>query len=146
MLDIVFGEVLITFLLGILRPAFLVLLIYVCVKADKGEYKETACNIAMVSGILAGIIGCTYSIAKNDGIFVFLNIIVMAMAFAVKFVAKLLAKLYLDKQAALFEEYERDRYLHSSFDDENKKPVYTEDNFDDEELRFGKGGYTDPKF
>lgn len=124
---------------------FLVLLIYVCAKANKGEYKETACNIAMVVGILAGIIGCAYAIAKNDGTFVFLNLIVTVMAFGLRFAAKHLAKLYLDRQAQLFEEYERDRYLHSRFDDANRKPIYTEDNFDDEELRFGKGGYTDPK-
>lgn len=124
---------------------FLGLFIYVCLKADKGEYKETACNIAMVVGILAGIVGSVYAIAKNNGAFLSLNMIVMVMAFALRFVAKLLAKLYLDKQAALFEEYERDRYLHSRFDDSNGKPVYTDENFDDEELRFGKGGYTDPK-
>ncbi len=125
---------------------FLGLLIYVCIMAEKGIYKETACNIALVVGIIASIIGSVEAIKKNDGTLLFFNILVMVMAFAVRFVAKLLAKLYLDKQAALFEEYERERYLHSRFDDVNREPVYTDDNFDDEELRFGKGGYTDPKF
>lgn len=125
---------------------FLGLLIYVCIMAENGIYKETACNIALVVGILAGIVGSVEAIAKNDGTFLFLNIIVMVIAFALRFAAKLLAKLYLDKQEAILEEFERDRYLRSRFNDANRKPVYTDDNFDDEELRFGKGGYTDPKF
>lgn len=114
--------------------------------AEKGIYKEIACNIALVVGILAGVFGSIKAIGRNDGTFLFLNIIVMILAFAVRFIARLLAKLYLDKQAAITAEYERERYLRSRFDDENRKPVYTDDNFDDEELRFGKGGYTDPKF
>lgn len=125
---------------------FLGLLIYVCYMAEKGIYKEIACNIALVVGILAGVFGSIKAIGRNDGTFLFLNIIVMILAFAVRFIARLLAKLYLDKQAAITAEYERERYLRSRFDDENRKPVYTDDNFDDEELRFGKGGYTDPKF
>lgn len=125
---------------------FLGLLIYVCIMAENGIYKEISCNIALVVGILAGIVGSVEAIAKNDGTFLFLNIIIMIIAFALRFAAKLLVKLYLDKQAAIIEEYERDRYLRSRFNDPNRKPVYTDENFDDEELRFGKGGYTDPKF
>lgn len=124
---------------------FIVLLIYIFVKANKGEYKETACNVALVVGILAAIVGFVVAFTKDDGTFAFLNVIVMLMAFGIRFAARHLVKLYVEKEIADAEQREHDAYLHSKFDDPNKKPVYTEDNFDDEELRFGKGGYTDPK-
>ncbi len=124
--------------------AFLALMIYVCVKANKGEYKETACNVALVVGILAGLVGCIIAITKSDAKFLLLNMIVMLMSFGLRFAARHLAKLYNDKQAELTAEYERDKRLHSRFTDDSKV-VYTDDNFDDEELRFGKGGYTDNK-
>lgn len=123
---------------------FLALMIYVCVKANKGEYKETAVNVALVVGILAGLVGCIIAITKNDGGFLILNIIVMLMSFGLRFAARQFVKLYNDKQAELTAEYERDIRLHSRFS-ENLTTGYTDDNFDDEELRFGKGGYTDNK-
>lgn len=121
---------------------FLALMIYVCVKANKGEYKETACNAALVVGILAGLVGCIIAITKDDSRFLFLNIIVMLMSFALRFVARHFVKLYTDKQAELTAEYERDIRLHSRFSDKIATG-YTDDNFDDEELRFGKGGWSD---
>lgn len=121
---------------------FLALMIYVCVKANKGEYKETACNAALVVGILAGLVGCIIAITKDDFKFLFLNIIVMLMSFALRFVARHFVKLYTDKQAELTAEYERDIRLHSRFSDKIATG-YTDDNFDDEELRFGKGGWSD---
>lgn len=121
------------------------LLIYIFVKANKGEYKETACNIALVVGILAAIVGFVTAFFRDDSTFAVLNVIVMLIAFGIRFAAQHLVKLYLEKEIADAEQREHDAYLHSKFDDPNKKPVYTEDNFDDEELRFGKGGYTDPK-
>lgn len=120
--------------------AFLVLMIYIYVKATKGEYKETACNIALVIGILAGVVGCVIAITRNDFKFLFLNIIVMLMGFALRFVARHVVKLYNDKQAQLTAEYERDMQRRSRF---NTDPVYSDDDFDDEEKRFGKGGWTD---
>ena len=124
---------------------FLAVGIYVIVKASKGEYAEIACNIAMVVGILAGVIGCMYAIMKGDGKFVFLNVIVMVFAFSIRFAARHLAKLYIEKQIADQEALEREIRLHSRYSDPDRATVYTDDNFDDEELRFGKGGYTDPK-
>lgn len=121
---------------------FLALMIYVCVKANKGEYKETACNAALVVGILAGLVGCVIAITKDDFKFLFLNIIVMLMSFALRFVARHFVKLYTDKQAELTAEYERDIRLHSRFSDKIATG-YTDDNFDDKELRFGKGGWSD---
>lgn len=124
--------------------AFLALMIYVCVKANKGEYKETACNVALVVGILAGLVGCIIAITKSDAKFLLLNMIVMLMSFGLRFAARHLAKLYNDKQAALTAEYERDIRLHSRFSDKIATG-YADDDFDNEDLRFGKGGYTDNK-
>ena len=125
--------------------ALAVILIYIFVKANKGVYKETACNIALVVGILAAVLGFVLAFIRNEPGFAFLNVIVMLIAFGIRFAARHLVKLYHEKEIADAEQREYDAYLHSKFDDQNKAPVYTEDNFDDEELRFGKGGYTDPK-
>lgn len=125
--------------------AFLILGIYIIVKAEKGEYKETACNIALVVGILAGIVGLVDAFFNNNKTMAFLNVIVMLLAFGIRYAARLLVKLYLDKRAEEAARLEHDTRLYSKFDDLNKEPIYTDDNFDDEELRFGKGGYTDPK-
>ena len=124
--------------------AFLAVAIYVIVKANKGEYKETACNIALVVGIIAGLVGCVYGTAKKQGFFVFLNVIVMVGAFAIRFAAKLLAKLYMDKMIAESERLEYEAHRRERFP--SRGPIYTDANFDDEEMRFGKGGYTDNNF
>lgn len=124
---------------------FLAVGIYAFVKAMHGEYKETACNIALVTGILAGALGCVYAIAKGDGQFLWLNMIVMVLAFALRFAARHLVKMYIDKQVAETEAREKDEYLHAKFRDPNAITGYTDENFEDEDLRFGKGGWTDPK-
>ncbi len=125
--------------------AFLVLGVYVFVKALKGEYKETACNIAMVVGIIAGFVGCAVAISHNQTVMMILNILVVLIAFGLRFAARHLVKMYIDKQVAETEARERDEYLHAKFQDPNAVTGYTDDNFDDEDLRFGKGGWTDPK-
>lgn len=124
---------------------FLILMIYVYIYALKGIYKETACNIALVTGIIAGLIGCIQALMSNNDVMVTLNIIIMVMAFGLRFAARKLVNLYHDKEIREAEEREHDLWLHSRTDVRKHDPVYTDDNFDDEELRFGKGGYTDPK-
>lgn len=124
--------------------AFLIILIYVIVYANKGIYKETACKAGMVVGLLAAIVGCVVAIAQGDFKFVVLNLIVAGMSFGLPFAARHLAKLYLDKQVEIYEKYEEERRLRSRNAD-HILTGYDDDNFDDEELRFGKGGYTDPK-
>lgn len=123
--------------------AFLAVAVFAIYKANKGEYNETACNIAMVVGIIAGVFGCVVGITKGQGMFVFLNVIVICGSFGLRFAAKHLAKLYVDKIAAETEAWEKEARDHARFSDPDKKPVYTDDTFDDEELRFGKGGFTD---
>lgn len=123
--------------------AFLAVAIFAIYKANKGEYNETACNIAMVVGIIAGVVGCIVGIMRGQGMFVFLNIIVFVGAFGLRFAAKLLAKLVMDKKIATAERLEQEFRNRARYSNPDAKPVYTDDNFDDEELRFGKGGYTE---
>ena len=126
--------------------AFLILGIYVYIQASKyGLYKETVCNIAVVCGILAAVVGTLVALANGDAIFGVANLIVAVLAFLLPFGAKHLVKLYHEKEVELYEQYERERIARMRNPEEEMKYVYTDDNFDDEELRFGKGGYTDPK-
>lgn len=123
--------------------AFLAVAIFAIAKASKGEYHETACNIALVVGILAGVLGCVTGIMNNAALLVVLNVIVIVGAFGIRFAARHLANLYNEQQIAYTEEWERERRERARFSDPDRPPVYTDDNFDDEELRFGKGGYKD---
>lgn len=124
--------------------AFLIIGIYVYINALKGIYKETACNAGVVVGLLAAVVGCIVAFSKSDARFALLNIIVALMAFGLPFAARHLVKLHLDKQVELLERYAEDKRRRSRNPDQLVN-VYDDDNFDDEELRFGKGGYTDPK-
>lgn len=125
--------------------AFLGITIYIFINANKGLYKETACNIALVLGILAGMVGCVLGILGDDGAFVALNFIVMIMGFALRFVALHLVKLYNHREVEKAENLEREALSRMRSDDIEEHCVYTDETFDDAELRFGKGGYTDPK-
>lgn len=123
--------------------AFLIIAYHVVRKAGVGEYRETACNLALVIGIFAGIVGCVSAYMAWDDTFAMLNVLVIVLAFALRFAAKYLAKLYNDKERERAEMIELEIASRRRFDD---SPVYTDDTtFDDEELRFGKGGWTDPK-
>lgn len=124
--------------------AFLILLIYVIVNANKGIYKETACKAGMVVGLIAAVVGCMVAIAKGDFKFALLNLIVAGMSFGLPFAARHLVKLDLDRQVEEFERYEKERQMRE-WKNDRILSGYDDDNFDDEELRFGKGGYTDPK-
>lgn len=116
--------------------------------ALRGVYKETLCNIATVVGILAAIIGFVVMFLKspsNDPTPVFLRVIELVFAFTLRFISRHFVKLYNDK---IDEEQRKINESISRYtrDDQNAKPpVYNDNNFDDPELRFGKGGYTEPK-
>lgn len=125
--------------------AFLFIMIYVIVNANKGIYKETACNAGVVVGLLAAIVGCIVAYTNSDTRFALLNLVVALMAFGLPFAAKHLAKLHLERQVELLEQYEEERRRRMRNPEDLSKIIYDDDNFDDEELRFGKGGYTDPK-
>lgn len=127
--------------------AFLIILIYVIVYANKGIYKETACKAGMVVGLLAAAVGCLVAIAQGDFKFAVLNLIVAGMSFGLPFAARHLVKLDLDRRAEEYERYlkEQEILLEKRRHKSEQITGYDDDNFDDEELRFGKGGYTDPK-
>jgi len=127
---------------------FLVFLLLTLFFSFRGVYKETLCNIATVVGILAAVTGFVVMFLKSPSdnfLPVFLRIFELVFAFSLRFIARHFVKLYNDK----IEENERklketmSSYSRSSPD--SQAPVYTDENFDDPELRFGKGGFTDPK-
>lgn len=121
---------------------FLVLMIIIMVKANKGEFAETLCNVALVVGFLAGILGLVLAFfTVSSYIIVLANILVVLLAFGLKPIARHFVKLYTDAEEEQRLRLLRDKERHSRSED--TAPVYTEENFDDPELRFGKGGYTD---
>lgn len=120
---------------------FLMIGIFVFVMALRGQYNEMFGIIAMVSGLLAGGVGCVVGIVSGDAIFVILNFIVMFIALALPRVARQLVKLYNDKRAEEAAEWER--LYPTETEDGKKEPVYTDETFDDEYKRFGEGGWTD---
>lgn len=125
--------------------ATLILCIYIVVNADKGVYKETACNIALVTGIMGCVIGCITAAVKNRPSLATFYLLEAIIVFALRFAARHLARRYNEKQFELTEnltrEIERRRRTDTPHD-----PIYTNESFDnDEETRFGKGGWTDPK-
>ena len=120
---------------------FLVLMIIVLVKANQGIFMETLCKVALVIGIFAGIVGLISAFfMEGTGAFGLVNLAVVIFACLLKPAAKHFVKLYEQKIAQSDEEY-RKAISHYKHDD--KPDIYTEDNFDDPELRFGKGGFTD---
>lgn len=116
--------------------AFLALGIYVFVWANRGVYKKTACNIALVIGILAGIVGCVAGIRRGDGLFVTMNLLVCILAFVLGFAARHLVKVYNEKERERLEAIEHERRSRLRTNDPEERVVYNDDNFDDEELRF----------
>lgn len=120
---------------------FLVLMVIVLVKANQGIFMETLCKVALVVGILAGITGLISAFfMEGTGAFGLINLAVVLFACFLKPVAKHFVKLYEYKIVQSDEEY-RKAIAHYKHDD--KPAVYTDDTFDDPELRFGKGGFTD---
>ena len=125
---------------------FLVLMLIVMINAVRGKFLETVCNVATVVGIIAALIGLISAFIRgksyNPAPFV-LNIILLLIAVSLRRFAMLFVKQHEEKvreeeakMLAIATRYSRDSA-------EGKPPVYTDESFDDPELRFGKGGYTD---
>lgn len=122
---------------------FLVLMLIVLINAVHGKFMETVCNVAMVVGIIAAIIGLITAFLQNkssNGVPITLNLFLLVFAVLLPKMAQRFVKLYEEKEREnmekLWKSYSRDT-------NKNVPPVYTDDDFDDPELRFGKGGYTD---
>lgn len=79
---------------------FLVLMIIVLLRSLKGDFNLLMCNIAVVVGVVAAIVGIItafFSDSANSNILGFLNIFVLIIAFLLNPVARKFAKLYKDK-------------------------------------------------
>lgn len=117
---------------------FLILMVIVIIKANMGEVNDTLCNVALVIGILAGILGLVQAFFLKGNSLWGLNIVVMLFAFVLKRVAQHFAKLYDQKIEEAEEQYRRAQERHAR-DFDNGRTVYTDDNFDDPNIRFGGG-------
>lgn len=115
---------------------FAVLMVVVIIKANNGEVNYVLCNVALVVGVLAGILGLVQAFFLEGSSFWILNILVMLFAFILKRVAEHFAKLHNQKIEEIEEEYRKVRERYSRDSD---KTVYTDENFDDPNIRFGGG-------
>lgn len=118
---------------------FLILMIVIIFKANKGEVNETMCGVALVIGILAGILGLVQAFFLNNGPIWILNLAVMLIAFFLKRIAKHFAGLYNEKMDEITRIGEKYRKTQERYPQDDEKPVYTDDNFDDPNIRFGGG-------
>lgn len=130
-----------------LNLVFLILMVLVIYKALHGELADTLCNFAIAVGVIGALIGIVSAILSKSATSaaLFLNIFVLIFAACLKLIARQFVKLYKDKEERESERLraEYERYTRA---ESNPVPtVYNDDNFDDPEIRFGKGGYTDPK-
>lgn len=114
---------------------FLVLFIIIIVRANKGMVNETLCNVALVIGVLAGIIGFVRAFFLNDDVIWIPNVIIMLIAFFLKRAADYLAKLYRDREDEIERKYQEATRRYSRFDDKDKASI----DFDDPNVRFGGG-------
>lgn len=124
---------------------FLVLMVTTFYYAMHGKYKERLCGITVIVGIATGLFGVVVTLTTVPAGNSFLPSVLYLMvavfsALLLKKMAMRFVTLYEDKQRE-----ETERFLKSvkRRDSAEDKPYYTDDNFDDPELRFGKGGYTD---
>lgn len=125
---------------------FLVLMLIVLGHALRGEFQETLCNVATVIGVITALIGLISVFLKTsstNGVPLTLNLFLLILAVLLRRFAKQFVKLYEEKERENAEKLlaETSRYVRDN--EKALPPVYTEGNFDDPELRFGKGGYTD---
>lgn len=130
-----------------LNVVFLILMVIVIYKAMHGELADTLCNFAIAVGVIGALIGIVSAILSKSAASaaLFLNIFMLIFAACLKLIARQFVKLYNDQEEREAERRhaEFERYVRT---ETNAVPtVYNDDNFDDPEIRFGKGGYTDDK-
>lgn len=122
---------------------FLVVFVITLKRAIKGNYSETLCNVAVVLGIVSSIAGLIVGFFTDmPDVVAVLYVGIMIFSFFIKRIAKQFDKLYKQE---IEEELERIEQMEKRFAERDAKPpVYTDDNFDDPNLRFN-GEYTDVK-
>ncbi len=122
---------------------FLVVFIITLTKAVRGNYSETLCNVACALGIVSSIAGLAVGFFTDmPDVVAILYIGIMIFSFFIKRIARQFDNLY---RRQLEEELDRiaQEERRNAYKNE-KPPVYTDDTFDDPNLRFN-GEYTDVK-
>lgn len=124
--------------------AFLILFIIIILRSLRGYFNEVLSNTAIVVGVLAGFIGIfvngMQSISNSNNM-ILLNVIVIIIAIGQRYAAQHLAKMYNNKIEQSRQQLEKDIELHSHKRD-GSDFLIAEADFDNEEIRFGKGGLT----
>lgn len=108
-----------------------------------GKFKAMLCNITMCVGIAASLFGIvTIFILSPPRAALLFVLYMVALVFSIllRKMAKHFVTLYEDKRRETEEKLNEIRLRRGDTED---KPYYTDETFDDPELRFGKGGYTD---
>lgn len=120
---------------------FLIMFIIIIFRSLHGYYNKKLCKVATIIGIAAAIIGILYSYlvpSANSPEPIF-NVLVLGIAIAQRYVAQHFAKLYNDKVAQSQKELDDYIELHSHKRDTGYH--MNDEDFDNEEIRFGKGGF-----
>lgn len=122
---------------------FLVVFVITLIKAVRGSYSETLCNVASALGIVSSIAGLIVGLFTDmPDVVAVLYVGIMIFSFFIKRIARQFDKLHRQK---IEEELDRIAQEERRYAEMDAKPaVYTEDNFDDPNLRFN-GEYTDVK-
>lgn len=124
--------------------AFLILFIIIIARSLRGKFDNLLSDVAIVVGVLAGILGIFINGMENlanSNKMIFLNVIVIIIAIGQRYAARHLAKMYNDKIEQSQQALEKDIELHSRKRDGSDYQI-AEADFDNEEIRFGKGGFT----
>lgn len=123
--------------------AFLVLMVIVLVLAMHGKFKRWLCIVTMIMGIAVALTGIVGAFVNNNTILLVLSIVVLVFAALLKKMAMRFVTLYEDKERERFEKLHEIKNCRDRENEEKLSSYYNEENFDDPELRFGKGGWTD---
>lgn len=124
--------------------AFLILFVIIIMRSLKGYYNEALSDIAIVVGVLAGFLGIFISGMENlygSNKMIFLNVIVIISAVGQRFAARYFVKLYNEKIEQSRQNLEKEIEMRSRKRDGSDYRI-AEADFDNEEIRFGKGGLT----
>lgn len=121
---------------------FLVLMIIVLVQANNGKVNAVLCDVALVIGIFAGVIGLMNAFfIRGESLLWVLNIVIMLMGLFLRKVACRFADLHNQRIDEYQEKYREWKERRSS---DNGREIHSDINFDDPEVRFN-GSFNENK-
>lgn len=121
---------------------FLVLMIIVLVQANNGKVNAILCDVALVIGIFAGVIGLINAFfIRGQSLFWTLNIVIMLMGLFLRKVACRFADLHDQRINEYQEKYREWKKYHSH---DNSNEMYSDIDYDDPEVRFN-GSFNENK-